>query len=144
MAFRRIYPGHDGILRHPRPVPSSLHASVGEDGPARIGRLAHNAPCYIVARSNRSLEKQCASRPSRSSSNANHLGNQGPTLRNRRSGEGLTLTSHRVSKISRMETSLIRITRPPPVVPTALEHQASAFTSASGCKECRKLAARCA
>ena len=35
MAFRRIYPGHDGILRHPRPVPSSLYASIGEDGPAR-------------------------------------------------------------------------------------------------------------
>lgn len=38
----------------------------------------------------------------------------------------------------------MRITRPPPVVPTAPERQAAAFNSASGCKECRKLTARCA
>ncbi|MCY1744970.1 hypothetical protein OVA00_32025 [Ensifer sp. SL37] len=40
----------------------------------------------------------------------------------------------------------IRIRRPPPVVTAALkhEHHAAAFTSASGCNECRKLTARCA
>jgi len=41
-------------------------------------------------------------------------------------------------------TNGMRITRSPQVVTTATERQAAAFTSASGCKECRKLTARCA
>ncbi|MBB4277604.1 hypothetical protein GGE12_005411 [Rhizobium mongolense] len=40
-----------------------------------------------------------------------------PTPQNRRSGEGWMLTLHTVSG-----TSVIQITRPPPVVTTALEH----------------------
>ena len=67
-----------------------------------------------------------------------------PDAQNRRSGEGWMLASHKVSRISRRGTSVIRITRPPPVVPTALERQAAVFNSASGCKEWRKLTARCA
>lgn len=49
------------------------------------------------------------------------------------------LTLHKVSR-----TNMMRITRPPPVVTTALEIQAAAFISVSGCSECRKLTARCA
>ncbi len=48
---------------------------------------------------------------------ANHPVNPNPTPQNRRSGEGWMLTLHKVSG-----TSVIRITWPPPVVTTALEH----------------------
>lgn len=65
--------------------------------------------------------------------------NPRPTLRNGRSGEGWMLTSPKVSRVS-----VLRITRPPPVATTALERQAAALRSATGCKECRKLTARCA
>lgn len=47
-----------------------------------------------------------------------------------------------IAQVSRV--SVLRTTRPPPVATTALERQAAAFNSASGCKECRKLTARCA
>jgi hypothetical protein len=43
-------------------------------------------------------------------------------------------------KVSR--TGVIWITRSPPVLTTALERQAAAFTSASGWSECKKLTAR--
>lgn len=49
------------------------------------------------------------------------------------------LILHKVFK-----TSATWMTRPLPVVPTAPERQAAALKSASGCKECRKLTARCA
>ena len=43
-----------------------------------------------------------------------------------------------------LATSVRMIRRPPPVVTTALKGQAAAFISVSGCRECRKLTARCA
>ncbi|PZR45686.1 MAG: hypothetical protein DI537_60645 [Stutzerimonas stutzeri] len=43
-------------------------------------RLACHTRCDIVALANRSLEDRCVSRPSRSSSNANHPANRSPTL----------------------------------------------------------------
>lgn len=57
---------------------------------------------------------------------------------------GWTLTSHKVSKINEMATSGIWTTRPPPVATTAPDPQAAACKTVSGCRECRKLTARCA
>ena len=54
------------------------------------------------------------------------------------------LTLHKVSRVNEMGTYMIRLTRPPPMVTTALKVQAAAFISVSGCSECRKLTARCA
>lgn len=144
MVFRRIRLGHEWYPAPPRLDRCRCLLRSGTSVPANIGPLADGARCDIVALANHSLEDQCVSRPSRSSSNANHPVNPNPTLQNRRSGEGWMPTLRKVSKINEMGTNRLWITRPPPVVTTAPERQAATFTSAPGCKECRKLTARCA
>lgn len=131
--------GRMAVLLMLRPSRRQSLLRLGNGARANVVWLACHARCAIVALATRSLEDRCVSRPSRSSSNANRPANRNPTLLNRRSGESWTLTSHKVSKIS-----VIWKKRPPPVVTTAPDVQAAALKSASGCRECRKLTARCA
>ncbi len=145
MAFRGIRLGHEWhpIARALQP-PSLPAFHQGIRVPAKTGPVADCARWAIVTPANRHLENQCVSRPSPSSSNVNRPVSPSPTLQNRRSGEGWTLTSHKVSKINEMATSGIWTTRPPSVATTAPNPQAAACTAVSGCRECRKLTARCA
>jgi len=131
--------GTNGIVRHAHFDRRRCLLQSGTNVPADIGPLDDCVRCDIVALVDPRLLDQCASRPSRSSLSANHPVNPSLTPQNRRSGEGLMVTLPKVSR-----TSVIRTTWPPPVVTTALKSQAAAFISVSGCRECRKLTARCA
>ncbi len=131
-------PGHEW---HLAPSPASTVAACFSRGHAPL-IIGPPCPTYQVRYrcADRNLEDQCVSRPSRSSSSASR-----PETQTRRSkaanlGQAGMRTSHKVSR-----TNGMMITRPPLLVTTAPERQAAAFTSAaSGCKECRKLTARCA
>jgi hypothetical protein len=72
MAAGRAYPGHEW---HPAGCSTDTGTTAcfdeGQKVPAIILYLARHARFDIVALANRSLEDQCVSRPSRSSSSAN-------------------------------------------------------------------------